>query len=127
MLLETEEQIRARISRRFRRWLLFITQFVLTLPVGLLTHGFSIFLGWRLEPIILSLWFASLFLHGIYLVADTAKEWAIRHEIERQQRLIVASGYSLKQKRSSRLSLAEDGELQDISEFISDQRDVSAY
>jgi hypothetical protein len=124
MLFETEEQIRHRITRRFRRWMLFFAQIFLTIPFGLFTTNL-----FRYSPgfkgLLLGSWFAILFIHGLYLFMDTIKEWAIRHEIERQQRL--SAGFGIKQKRGNRLSLGEDGELLDSLGVNADDKEMSTY
>ena len=120
MLFETEEEIRRRVSRRYHRWRWFFIQLVLTLPFGLfvdslrfsvMSRGFSNFL--------LAVWFASLFLHGLLIFSENAKERAIQREIERQQYLALQ--YGGKPKRSSRLSLGSDGELLDSVDWVADR------
>ncbi len=108
MYFETEEEIRRRITRRYRRWMWFFVQFFLTIPVGLfLAYAFPR----PFNNFFLAIWFASLFIHGLVLFIDTIKEWAIRREIERQQRL--GATFDRKPKRGGRLTLGEDGELLD--------------
>jgi len=108
MFFETEEEIRRRITRRYRRWMWFFIQFFLTIPVGwFLAYG----LPRPFNNFFLAVWFASLFIHGLVLFLDTIKEWAIRREIERQQRL--GATFGRKPKRDSRLPLGNDGELLD--------------
>ena len=113
MFYETEEEIRRRITRRYQRRLLFFVQLFLTLPVGLLLDSFR-FYGRFGSSFLLSMWFASLFIHGVILYMNGAKERAIQREIERQQH--VALQYGGKPKRN-RLSIGEDGELVDMADL----------
>src|SRR5258708_40330900 len=97
----------------------FFVQFFLTIPVGL-------FLAYALprpfNNFFLAIWFASLFIHGLVLFIDTIKEWAIRREIERHQRL--GAMFDRKTKRGGRLTLGYDSELLDelrgSDEFVSE-------
>jgi hypothetical protein len=111
MFYETEEEIRRRITRRYQRRLWFFIHLFLTLPIGLLLDSFR-FYGRFGSSFLLAMWFAGLFIHGIILYINGAKERAIQREIERQQHLALQ--LSGKPKRSSRLSIGEDGELLDV-------------
>ena len=120
MLFETEDEIRHRISRRYRRWRWFLIQLVLTLPFGLFvdSFGYSI-MGRGFSNFIFTVWFATLCLHGLLIFSENAKERAIQREIERQQYLALQ--YGDKPKRSSRLSLGSDGELLDSADWVADR------
>ena len=120
MLFETEDEIRRRVSRRYHRWRGFIVQLVLTLPVGLFLDSFRFsMMGRGFTDFLLALWFASLFLHGLLIYSENAKERAIQREIERQQQLALQ--YGGKPKRSNRLSLGTDGELLNSVDWVADR------
>jgi hypothetical protein len=124
MFYETEEEIRRRITRRFRRRLWFFVQLFLTIPVGLLFDSFR-YTSRFATNFLLAAWFASLFIHGVILYIDGAKERAIQREIERQQHLALQ--LSGKPKRSSRLSVGDDGELVDMPTTDNGSRDSSTH
>lgn len=108
----TDADIRRRIERRSRRWMLLLSHMVLYVFVNLALWLMSAPDDRRLAIFSTTIWFAIVLLHAIRLIWREATDWAIKRELRR----VYGADEPFKSKRSARLALSDDGELVDFSD-----------